>query len=468
MMSEISSLVSLQRSAYQKDLTHILSLNSSNEIWSGNYKKRKTLLLNLKDLIIQHEKDILTALYQDLGKSAGEAYMTETGMVLSELNFTIKHLKSWMKPKRVRSSLSVFPGKSMIFREPYGLVLIMSPWNYPFLLTMVPLIAAIAAGNRCIVKPSNYSPATSQTIADLVNKWVLAEQAAVVLGGREENQNLLEEKFDYIFFTGGAEVGQLVMQKAAEHLTPLTLELGGKSPCIVDESADLEMTAKRIAFGKGINAGQTCIAPDYLLVHESVIGTLLPMIRDYWLKFYGEEPIKSVYWPKIVNKKHYDRLMKLLDQADIFYGGTGDGERISPTLLQNVDWADPIMKEEIFGPILPIITYNSIEDIVNKINQRDHPLALYVFSETQEHIDMLIHALPFGGGCINDTLIHLSNPHLPFGGLGKSGMGRYHGKYSFDTFSHDKSILFKGKTDFPFRYMPLNEQKTALLKQFLK
>ncbi|NLA53914.1 MAG: aldehyde dehydrogenase family protein, partial [Clostridiales bacterium] len=307
-----------------------------------------------------------------------------------------------------------------------------------------------------------------QVIANLVNKLVPPDQVTVILGGREENSHLLEEEFDYIFFTGGTAVGKLVMQKAADHLTPITLELGGKSPCIIDESADLDLAAKRIAFGKGINAGQTCVAPDYLLVHESVKDKLLPLIRDYWLSFYGNDPIASSYWPKIVNKKHYDRLMKLLENTTIFCGGKGDGEHISPTLMTDVDWGDTVMQEEIFGPVLPVLTFKSIEDAVEQINKKEQPLSCYVFCENQDRIQALIAAIPFGGGCITDTLIQLSNPHLPFGGRGKSGMGRYHGKCSFDTFSHSKSILFKGKIDFPFRYMPLDEHKTSLLKQFLK
>lgn len=468
MTSEIQSLVNLQRSSYQRSFSETASLSAEKNLWHESFKKRRSLLVSLRELLIKHEKDIETALFKDLGKSPGEAYLTEIGIVMSDLNHAIKHLKSWMKPERVRCSLSVFPGKSMIYRQPYGLVLIISPWNYPFQLTMIPLIAAIAAGNHCIVKPSNDSPATSHLIKEIISQWLDPQWAAVVLGDREENQQLLDEKFDYIFFTGSSRVGQIVMRKAAEHLTPLTLELGGKSPCIVDESADLEMSAKRIAFGKGINAGQTCVAPDYLLVHESVKDKLLSLIRENWLKFYGNDPLKSEYWPKIVNKKHYDRLMKLLDGADIYSGGKGDGECISPTLLQNVNWSDPIMMEEIFGPILPCITYTSMDDVISRLNSLDHPLACYIFSENQEIINTIIHSLPFGGGCINDTLIHLSNPNLPFGGVGRSGMGRYHGKYSFDTFSHEKSIVFKGKTDFPFRYMPLSEQKTALLKQFLK
>lgn len=468
MVSEINSLVKKQKNAHQADLLDMFSYQNHRKRWVNQYHNRRDSILKLKSIIIEHEKDISVSLEQDLGKSAGEAYLTEIGMVLSELNYTLKHLKSWMKPKRVRGSISVFPGKSMIYHEPYGVVLIMSPWNYPFQLTMTPLIGAIAAGNRCIVKPSNYSPATSQVIAKLVSEWVSPDQAAIILGGREENSLLLEEAFDYIFFTGGTKVGKLVMQKAAEHLTPITLELGGKSPCIVDESADLDLAAKRIAFGKSINSGQTCVAPDYLLVHESIQDKLLPLIRDYWLNFYGQDPIKSKDWPKIVNKKHYSRLMKLLEGSSVFFGGEGDGERISPTLLTNIEWEDPIMQEEIFGPILPVLTFQSIEDAAGQINQKDHPLACYIFCENQERIDALIHAIPFGGGCVNDTLVHLSNPHLPFGGLGKSGMGRYHGKYSFDTFSHKKAILFKGKTDFPFRYMPLNEGKISLIKQFLK
>lgn len=451
----IHDLVEMQRAAHR--INHPYSVDD-----------RIEMLEVLRSAILDREQAICAALESDLGKSPGEAYMAEIGIVLSEISCAVAHLRRWAAPKRVRTPLVLFPARSYILREPYGVVLIMAPWNYPFQLTMAPLVGALAAGNHCILKPSNYSPATSRVIFDLISDCFPQEIAAVVLGGRNENQALLEERFDYIFFTGGVTVGKLVLEKAARHLTPVTLELGGKSPCIVDESAHIPTAARRIAFGKALNSGQTCVAPDYLLVHEDVQEKLLNGIISCWRQFYGD-PLSSPQWPKMISRRHYDRVMGLMDGQQIYYGGQGDGERIAPTLLTNVTWNAPIMQEEIFGPVLPVITYHSLDDAIEMINQREKPLALYLFSNRPSVQEKILQKVPFGGGCINDTVVHLSNHRLPFGGVGQSGMGGYHGKHSFDTFTHEKSIVKKGNwLDIRARYAPFTDKKTKLIKKLMK
>ena len=431
-------------------------------------EKRIAMLEGLRDRILAREGEICQALQYDLGKCPGEAYMTEIGMVLSEISCAVKHLKSWAKPQRVKTPLSQFPARSYILREPYGVVLIMAPWNYPFQLTLSPFVGALAAGNHCILKPSSYAPAVSDVIARLIAQCFPAEEAAVVLGGREENQALLEERFDYIFFTGGVKVGKLVLEKAARYVTPVTLELGGKSPCIVDETANIPLAARRIAFGKALNSGQTCVAPDYLLVQERVQEKLLCAIRDCWIDFYADA-LSSRQWPRMVNEKHYRRVMGLMRSGRVFCGGEGDGERIAPTLLTEVSWNSPIMQEEIFGPVLPVIPYRTLDEIIPMINSREKPLALYLFSRRASAQERILAQVPFGGGCINDTIIHLADHRLPFGGVGQSGMGRYHGKYSFDTFTHEKAVVRKGNwLDLPIRYPPFSQKKLRMIKKFLK
>ena len=464
----VHDLVALQRRAYDAERSGALLSQDSRAVFIQEYHTRRDTLLKLRQMIIDREHEIEQALYTDLAKSSTESYMTETGIVLSEINFALKRLKKWMRPKRVRGSLSTFPGRNYLYPEPFGLVLILAPWNYPFQLSLLPLIGAIAAGNRCILKPSEHAPATARLLEDMAEHWVKPERAAVLTGGAELSRALLDEKFDYIFFTGGTGIGREVMKKAAEHLTPLTLELGGKSPCIVDAGADLELSAKRIAFGKVINAGQTCVAPDYLLVHEKVKPKLMELIQDNWNQFYGGHPLHSPDWPKIINERHYSRLMKLMENETIYAGGQGDGQKIAPTLLEHVTWDSPIMQEEIFGPILPVLSFNNLDEAVLEINRRERPLACYIFTDKEEQAKALLRAISFGGGCINDTLVHTSNPHLPFGGVGNSGLGSYHGKKSFDTFTHYKSIVYRGKADLPFRYPPFGEHKTNMLKQFLK
>ena len=425
-------------------------------------------LERLYKMIVQWEDRICQALQTDLGKSREEAYMTEIGIVLSEISCFLRHLSRWARPKRPPLPLSLFPGSSCVLKEPYGVVLIMAPWNYPFQLTLNPLIGAIAAGNHCIVKPSAYAPATAQVIYDLVSSCFPAEQAAVILGSRAENQALLEERFDYIFFTGGVNMGKVVLEKAARYVTPVTLELGGKSPCIVEESADIAVAARRIAFGKALNSGQTCVAPDYLLVQDRVKGKLLAEIKKCWEGFYGD-PLISPQWPKMVNAKHYQRVMNLIQGEKIFCGGKGDGVRIEPTLLTDVSWDSPVMQEEIFGPVLPVITFKTIDEIIPRINSRERPLALYLFTRRSGVKEKVLRQVPFGGGCVNDTVVHLSSNRLPFGGVGQSGMGRYHGKYSFDTFTHEKAVVLKGfRLDVQMRYPPYSKKKLNLIKKFLR
>ena len=431
-------------------------------------ERRIDQLEALQKTITRREEQICAALERDLGKCPEEAYMTEIGMVQSEITHALRHLAKWSRPKKVHTPLAHFPASSYILKEPYGVVLIMAPWNYPFQLTMNPFIGALGAGNRCILKPSAYAPATSQMIASLISECFPAEQAAVVMGGREENQALLEERFDYIFFTGGVNVGKFVLEKAARYVTPVTLELGGKSPCIVDASADLSVAARRIAFGKALNSGQTCVAPDYLLVQESVKDQLMLKIRACWEEFYGDA-LQNDQWPRMVNEKHYRRVMSLMGGEDIYCGGVGDGLRIAPTLLNNVRLDSPIMQEEIFGPVLPVLSFRRIEEAIALINSRERPLALYLFTRRQSVRQRVLEQVPFGGGCVNDTVIHLAASSLPFGGVGQSGMGRYHGKYTFDTFTHEKSVVIRrNHPDLQLKYPPYSQKKLKWVRKFLR
>jgi aldehyde dehydrogenase (NAD+) len=438
--------------------------------------KTKDIVFRLEHLkrlgisIKNHEQEILQALKKDLNKAPFEAYATEVGMVLEELNFIRKRLTGWAVPKRVRTSITNFISTSTIYSEPYGVVLIMSPWNYPFMLTIAPLIGAIAAGNCAIVKPSNYSPNTSEVIDIILSEVFRKDYVTVVHGGREANQSLLEQKFDYIFFTGSVAVGKLVMEAAAKYITPITLELGGKSPCIVDETADLDLAARRITWGKFMNAGQTCVAPDYLLVHYSVKDELLHKIKEYIVKFYGSNVSENENFPKIVNEKHLQRLIDLMDGEQIEIGGDVSREtnQIAPTVLDHINWDSPIMVEEIFGPLLPILEYKDLNDVISRINNRPKPLALYFFTKNKPNERKIIQSISYGGGCINDTIMHLTSSNMPFGGVGESGMGGYHGSASFDTFSHKKSILKKSNWfDLPLRYPPYKDH-LALIKKIMK
>ena len=436
-------------------------------------------LKRLRAAVTACEDEIASALAADLGKSPTEAYMTETGMILSELSSAIRNLRRWSRPRKVRTPLAQFPAGSRIIPEPYGNVLIMSPWNYPFLLCISPLVSAIAAGNTAIVKPSAYSPATSAVVRKIVGSAFSPETAAVIEGGRDVNSDLLDRKFDYIFFTGSKTVGRLVMEKASRHLTPLTLELGGKSPVIVTPSADIRVSAARIVFGKYLNCGQTCVAPDYVIVHESIREKFTEACKREILGMYGLDPLACRDYGKIVNEKHFDRLKGLLDEVrdKCIFGGADNPEthRISPTVISLGDIADPecdrpgIMQDEIFGPIMPVLSYTDIGDVINYIDSHPRPLATYIFTRDRKMKRMLLERLHFGGGCVNDTIIHLASETLPFGGVGESGMGHYHGKYGFETFSHLKSIVNKPFwLDLPMRYQPYTALKDRLIRKFLK
>ena len=432
---------------------------------------RIEMLKKLKGDIASREEKIGNALRKDLGKSLFEGYMCETGLVLDELSYMIKHTRRFAKDKTVHTPLTQFASRSFVKKMPYGKVLVMSPWNYPFLLTIDPLTDAIAAGNTVVLKPSAYSPATSEIIKEIVTEVFPPEYVAVIEGGREENTYLLDEKFDYIFFTGGKTVGKLVMSKASEHLTPVSLELGGKSPCIIDKSAKLKLAAKRIVFGKYLNCGQTCVAPDYILCHSSVKEEFLGCLKAELIRQYGENPLENPDYGKMINKKHFDKVLSLVDDKKVFIGGKFDENtlKIEPTVLDGVTYGDAVMGEEIFGPILPVITYESTADVIKYVTENPKPLAFYVFAENKSVIKELTTKCAFGGGCINDVVIHLATPHMGFGGVGESGMGSYHGKYGFDTFSHEKSIVDK-KTfmDLPMRYQPYKTLYGKLLHMFLK
>ena len=431
---------------------------------------RRSALTALDRAIRAHKSDIEEALHADLGKTPTEGYMCEIGLTLAELRYQLHHVGRWARRHRVRTDLANLPGRSFTIAEPYGVVLIMSPWNYPFMLTMEPLVGALAAGNTCVVKPSAYAPATSAVIRQIVESCLPPELATVVEGGRAENTELLDQRFDYIFFTGSVAVGRLVMQRAAEHLTPVTLELGGKSPCIVAADANLSVTAARVVFGKFLNCGQTCVAPDYVLVDERVHDAFLSEVERQINKMFGERPLENPAWGKIINRKHFDRLLGLIDPSKVVTGGGSCSEtlQIEPTVMDGVTAEDAVMGEEIFGPILPVITYRSVEEAEALIKARPKPLALYLFTRDRALEDRLLRYVPFGGGCINDTIVHLATSEMGFGGVGASGMGSYHGKKSFDTFSHEKSILKRSLwADPPMRYQPYARWKDRLIRLVL-
>jgi len=457
--AEIHSLLQKQRDYYQSGATV-----------SVEFRIRQ--LKKLYDAVKKYETEINDALHADLGKSAYEAYMCESGLVLTEIRYLIKHARRFTRRKTVRTPPAQFCSHSYQIAVPYGNTLIMSPWNYPFLLTVEPLADAIAAGNTAIVKPSAYSPATSAIVAKIIAECFDPAYVAVVTGGRAENAALLEQKFDFVFFTGSQAVGKEVLRHAAEHLTPVVLELGGKSPCIVEESANIPLAAKRIVFGKYLNCGQTCVAPDYILCHKSVHDAFVKeVVRQIELQ-YGKQPLNNAEYGKIVNAKHFDRLCGLIDRKKVVHGGQTDAQtcKIAPTVMDGVTWNDAVMGEEIFGPIMPILTYESFEDILSLLKTKDKPLALYLFSHNKPHIDRVTRELSYGGGCINDVIIHLAPSEMGFGGVGESGMGSYHGKDGFDAFSHFKSVVDK-KTwlDLPMRYQPYKSKlNKKLLHLFLK
>ncbi|MCS6959077.1 MAG: aldehyde dehydrogenase [Pseudanabaenaceae cyanobacterium SKYGB_i_bin29] len=411
----------------------------------------------LKQVIQTQQEVIIAALQKDLGKPRFEAYASEILILLEEINFVCKHLKQWVKPQPAKISLGQFPAKGFVYPQPLGVVLIIAPWNYPFQLLVSPLIGAIAAGNCAVLKPSEFTPHVSQVIAQIFRQNFNPAFISVVEGDATVSQELLAQKFDHIFFTGSTRVGKIVMAKAAEHLTPVTLELGGKSPCIIDRAVNIKTAARRVAWGKFFNCGQTCIAPDYVLVHADIYDQLKAALIDAIREFYGDDPQQSPDYGRIVNDRHWQRLVNFLGEGQIVWGGNHDRENlyIAPTIVAGVSWDSPVMQEEIFGPILPLLTYTDLADVIKKINDRPRPLALYFFSDNKKLQEEVIKSIPFGGGCINDTIMHLSSPYLPFGGIGDSGMGRYHGKYTFDTFTHYKSILKKSlKFDQQWRYPP--------------
>lgn len=432
---------------------------------------RLQALERLEKALREGEEELCRALKADLGKSRIESYMCEVGLTLSELGYVRRHLRSWSRNKRVRTPLAQFHARSFTVQEPYGVVLVMSPWNYPVLLTLEPLIGALAAGNCCVVKPSAYSPETSAVMAKLLRNIFPEEYVAVVEGGRQENQGLLAQKFDYIFFTGGVNVGKMVMEKASAHLTPVTLELGGKSPCIIDETANLKLAARRVAFGKYLNCGQTCVAPDYVLIDRKVKERFLEYLKKEITQMYGESPLENPDYGKIINRKHFDRLLGLIDEKKLIFGGSRNEEtlQIAPAVLDGVVPEDAVMQEEIFGPLLPVITVDSMNEALAFVNSRPKPLAFYIFTQDKETERMFLRRASFGGGCVNDTIIHLATSEMGFGGVGNSGMGSYHGKKSFDTFSHEKSIVKKYNwIDLPMRYQPYTKKKEKMIRTFLK
>lgn len=435
-----------------------------------NVDTRIAALKKLKNSIIHHESEIHEALKRDLGKSNFESYMCETGLVLSEISYMLKHIRSFAREKNVLTPLAQFHSRSYKKPSPYGVVLVMSPWNYPFLLTLDPLVDAIAAGNTVVLKPSAYSPYTSEIIGRIISDCFDRQYVAIVTGGRSENTCLLREHFDYIFFTGSQAVGKEVMRHAAKYLTPVTLELGGKSPCIVEKTADIKLAARRIVFGKYLNCGQTCVAPDYIYCDRFIKDRLIKEIKKQIQKQYGKQPLKRGDYGKIINKKHFDRIVNLIDQNKVVWGGSADPGtlKIEPTVLDNVTFGDAVMSEEIFGPVMPILTYDSLEEAIQNINSMPHPLALYVFTANRSAAGKIMSRCGFGGGCINDTIIHLATSEMGFGGFGQSGMGAYHGKDGFDTFTHHKSIVDK-KTwlDLPMRYQPYKKLNEKLIRIFL-
>lgn len=449
-MTPIPELLSKQRQFFHSQQTKSVSF-------------RIEALQKLRRAIIQHEQDIYQALQTDLHKSQFETYSTEIGIVLEEIRYICKHLQSWAKPKRVKTALTHFGSSGRIHAEPYGVTLIIAPWNYPFQLALAPLIGAIAAGNCAVIKPSELTPHTSALLRCFIEQIFPAEFISVVEGGIDVSNQLLAEKFDYIFFTGSVPVGRVVMEAASKHLTPITLELGGKSPCIVHRDANLRLAAKRIVWGKFLNAGQTCVAPDYLLVDSSVKQELISQLKAFIQELYPEALTNPDY-THIVNRRHFERLLSYLDQERVILGGNVDSDvlAIEPTLLDNVTWQDPVMQGEIFGPILPILTYDELSEAISKVRAQPKPLALYLFTESKETENLLMSQLSFGGGCINDTVFHIATPYLPFGGVGNSGIGSYHGKGSFDIFSHQKSVLKQTTLfDIPVRY---HTTKKALQK----
>ncbi|MBH0229789.1 aldehyde dehydrogenase [Halobacillus yeomjeoni] len=433
------------------------------------YSFRKEQLQKMRKMLDTFEKPIINALKFDLNKSEYEAYASEIAFLKSEIDHHLKNLKHWMTPEKVKAPFTHTGTKNFIHKEPYGTVLVIGPWNYPFQLALAPVIGAIAAGNTVIIKPSELTPTVAWVTKKMIEHYFPPYIISVVEGGKEVTQKLLEEPLDYVFFTGSVKVGKIIMEKASQQLIPVTLELGGKSPAIVQKDASIELSAKRIVWGKYTNAGQTCIAPDYLFVHHEVKAPLIHAMKKYIKEFYGERPLDNPDYVKIINKEHFDRLSSYLETGTVVSGGSmnSEFEKMEPTILDQVTWADPIMQDEIFGPILPILTFDHLDEVIEQINRRPKPLALYYFGSDETEQEKITNSISFGGGCINDTLYHILNPNLPFGGVGESGIGQYHGKASFDTFTHKKSIMKQTtKFDQNFRY-PGSTLGLALIKRIL-
>ncbi|MDO5707078.1 MAG: aldehyde dehydrogenase family protein [Andreesenia angusta] len=453
------------------DKDYLDMIESFDSGYFKNIDNRIKYLKDLRDKIIEEENNIIDALHRDLNKSEIEAYMTEIGFILEEIKYCLKNIKSWVRPKRIRSSIIQFPSRIREYSEPYGTVLIMSPWNYPFQLSIAPIIGAIAAGNTIVLKPSEFSRNTSIVLSRIFRDNKLKAGVRVIKGGRFENEEILKKKFDYIFFTGSPRVGKIVMSAAADNLTPVTLELGGKSPVIVDENIDLKKTAKRICFGKLMNLGQTCVAPDYILIRDRVKDEFISeLIRTIKEMIVDDEYFKNRI-PKIINNQHFDRLMNYIEDEKIIFGGIPyeDRNQIYPTIIDEPKMDSDIMNEEIFGPIFPIISWSKTEEIIKIIKSKPKPLALYLFTNDRKLEKQILKNISFGGGCINDCLSHLISPRAGFGGVGNSGIGRYHGEYTYDSFSNKKVVLKKSwYLDIPFKYHPFKERDLKILKKFIK
>ncbi|MCD0455365.1 aldehyde dehydrogenase [Chryseobacterium sp. LC2016-27] len=452
---EIQEIVSKQKAFFKTQQTK-------------NLRFRKMYLEKLRDLTLENENLLYEAIYKDFGKSKFDTFTTEISFVLNDIKYYLKNLRSLSKPKKVRTNLANQFGKSRIHNEPLGNILVIGAWNYPYQLSLSPIVAALAAGNCCILKPSEIAENTMKVMAKIINENFPPEYLYAYEGGIDETTELLKLKFDKIFFTGSTKVGKIVYKAAAENLTPVTLELGGKSPAIITKDADLEVAAKRIVWGKFLNAGQTCVAPDYLLVEESVQEQFLEMLRKNIQQFKYES--RSEHYTKIIDQKNFQRLIKLIDKDKIYFGGNSDEEKlyIAPTILTNINWKDEVMQEEIFGPLLPVISFTNFNLILNEILEHEKPLAAYLFTNTTEEKESFTNKLSFGGGCINDVIMHLGNENLPFGGIGNSGIGNYHGKFGFETFSHQKAVLERATWGEPnIKYPPYSEKKLSWIKRLM-
>ncbi len=452
--NEIDELLDLQNKYFDSQATKDVSF-------------RINQLDILKNAIKKYEPKIIEAIKKDFNKCEFEVYETEIGMTLSEIKHVRNKVKKWSSPQKVKTPLTNPGAKTYVYKQPYGVCLIMSPWNYPFYLCISPLIGAIISGNCATIKPSELSFNTSKVIKDMIEEYFDKEYIAVVEGDIATNKYLLSKKFDYIFFTGSPAVGKIVMEAASKNLTPITLELGGKSPCVVDESCDIDMSAKKIVWGKLLNGGQTCIAPDYIIAHTKIKDELIESMKKYIDEFYGASPIKSDDYAGIINRKHFDRILSLINYNKVVYGGKYDEIKlkIEPTILDKVDIMDDVMQEEIFGPLIPVMEFEKISDLDKIIEKNRNPLAFYIFTNDKKFEETIINKFSFGGGCVNDTIMHISNQNAPFGGVGNSGIGSYHGKRSFDAFTHEKTILKASSIDIPFKYPPYSKKALELLKK---